>query len=494
VTAEISKMESQLKELEKQKMEAEKLKKEKDIREAARKTEELQAKLKARQLEQERLAKEKERKAKLEEEARRMEQEEAQKQDVRARQKAAEEARLNELRRKLAEEQTKVKEAKQEVMSLEMARKEVALLESKINKVKSFILSEKEKAINRLKEDYKPLKEKLNKPYPPKDQFETTDDFNLRVNKHWEKIRALNNRYLDDYNKIQNKYDTEISSRTKVFKDQIEELKNKEYSAGTFKVELRKYIADRALYVVKLSDPKGNTWFYFLPIEPRKARGLNERKELLKAQGYYLGIDNTNSFSRTILIDPILGKLPFDSGIKVIKLRSNYKKLKEDDVITILKRKGFYEKNWNKSGDFINQFESVNIKGDKVVIDLATGLMWHQSGSTVQLTLKKSKKWIKALNSRGYAGYQDWRLPTVEEGLSLMENSGKKDGFYIDPLFSREQRWIWTGDRIGSGEAWTVIFRSGIVSTVSVYGGSLSEGDYARINEAFYVRPVRSLK
>jgi len=85
----------------------------------------------------------------------------------------------------------------------------------------------------------------------------------------------------------------------------------------------------------------------------------------------------------------------------------------------MLKKRGFFASNWNKSGNFSNKYEAKTINGENVVIDNATGLMWHQSGSEKYMSYTKAKKWIDELNRRSYAGYRDWRLPTLEEaGLS----------------------------------------------------------------------------
>jgi len=67
------------------------------------------------------------------------------------------------------------------------------------------------------------------------------------------------------------------------------------------------------------------------------------------------------------------------SQVKV-GLRAVGKKLSPADVKSMLKQKGFFDKSWNKNGSFRNDFLPKNLQGDKVVIDLATGLMWHQSG------------------------------------------------------------------------------------------------------------------
>ena len=125
-----------------------------------------------------------------------------------------------------------------------------------------------------------------------------------------------------------------------------------------------------------------------------------------------------------------------------------------------------------------------------MVVDSATGLMWHQNGfseksfaygTSTFMRWDEAKEWVRNLNSRGYAGYHDWRLPTVEEAASLLESS-KSNGLYIDPVFSKKQEWIWTGDsKDGSEAAWDVSFYLGIVRWDDVY-------------YSFYVRPVRSMK
>jgi hypothetical protein len=129
-----------------------------------------------------------------------------------------------------------------------------------------------------------------------------------------------------------------------------------------------------------------------------------------------------------------------------------------------------------------HDYNLITIGGDKAVVDNATGLMWHQSGSDY-MKWKKAKKWIRKLNKRGYAGYQDWRLPTLEEAASLLE-SNKRNDLYIDPIFSKYHEHIWTGDsKAGSGAAYVVGFSNAVVN----WG-------YFNIYNRSYVRPVRSVK
>ena len=100
--------------------------------------------------------------------------------------------------------------------------------------------------------------------------------------------------------------------------------------------------------------------------------------------------------------------------------------------------------------------------GDKVVIDWASGLMWQQGGSIKEMSFAEAKTWIEHFNQTVHAGFRDWRLPTLEEAMSLMEPKLKKGGLHIDSVFERDQLWIWTCDAIGdTSYAWAVNFRLG---------------------------------
>ncbi len=136
-----------------------------------------------------------------------------------------------------------------------------------------------------------------------------------------------------------------------------------------------------------------------------------------------------------------------------------------------------------------NNYESKSINGGGVVIDHTTGLIWHQSGSEKEMDWPKAKQWVKDLNNKGYAGYSDWRLPTVEEAISLLEPNINANSLYIDPAFDAKQTGIWTGDENDSADyldgAWSVRFSGG-------YGGGNACWVYD--NAINHVRPIRSVK
>ena len=148
---------------------------------------------------------------------------------------------------------------------------------------------------------------------------------------------------------------------------------------------------------------------------------------------------------------------------KLFRSQRQPKKLSLNDVKAMLKKFNFFDSEWNKmSQGFKNQFEKQEKNGDIVLLDQASGLMWQQSGSPKIMTYKNVQKWIDDLNEKGYAGYTDWRLPTLEEAMSLMQPKENKDGLYIDQAFDSKQEWIWTVDKYKRGSAaWGVGFSHG---------------------------------
>ena len=73
-----------------------------------------------------------------------------------------------------------------------------------------------------------------------------------------------------------------------------------------------------------------------------------------------------------------------------------------------------------------------------------------------------AKKYIENLNAKDFAGLRDWRLPTLEEAMSLMEPEKKNGDLYIDPVFNKKQQWIGTADTVkGEPRAWIVYFDGG---------------------------------
>jgi hypothetical protein len=161
-----------------------------------------------------------------------------------------------------------------------------------------------------------------------------------------------------------------------------------------------------------------------------------------------------------------------------VNLRTSYRNLSvsEAESMPEIYIRKFDEWGFYGHSTIIHNYEKKSIKGGNVVIDHATGLMWLQSGSKEYMQWNAANGWVRKLNALKYAGYSDWRLPTIEEAASLLE-PGKTNALHIDPIFDEEQWGIWSGDKHG-GNTWSVYF-------------SLGNVRWRYKNR--YVRPVRSL-
>ena len=108
-----------------------------------------------------------------------------------------------------------------------------------------------------------------------------------------------------------------------------------------------------------------------------------------------------------------------------LKLRSDYMDLSQAELNTALQQ----------LGKPIVQFEQLEHGGEKVIIDFSSGLMWSLWNKP--MGFDKAKWWA----NRIYAGYSGWRLPTVEESLSLLQIDSSLYAGLAD--FA-----VWTGDGV----------------------------------------------
>ena len=69
---------------------------------------------------------------------------------------------------------------------------------------------------------------------------------------------------------------------------------------------------------------------------------------------------------------------------------------------------------------------------DKVaVLDQETGLMWQREASAEQMVWGDGAAYIEHLNTTGFAGFSDWRVPTRDELAGLIIR-GAPDGVELE--------------------------------------------------------------
>jgi hypothetical protein len=139
----------------------------------------------------------------------------------------------------------------------------------------------------------------------------------------------------------------------------------------------------------------------------------------------------------------------------------------------------FYCAGWNESGKGVAHLYETKVFHEALfVVDHATGLMWQRggSGSIVSGGLHGAENYVRGLNAKKSGGFADWRLPTLEEAMSLMTTrecgqpgetmvgDEKQKGLdHIDRVFEKAAAYfIWTADLESPGRGWVVYFWDGI--------------------------------
>jgi hypothetical protein len=195
---------------------------------------------------------------------------------------------------------------------------------------------------------------------------------------------------------------------------------------------------------------------------------------------------------------PKLAAIPKDvSGGRVSLRKEPMEISNEMKIINMLVEYNFFDNARNPLGAFVNELVDNN---DGTVTDKATGLMWQKSGSSSSLEKRAAKEYIKQMNRERFAGYSDWRMPTVEELASLLARS-RIGGVHMAPVFDKRQTNCWVADKCDSGYvdlegSWIVDFKQGQIlqATYKKPGIFPSPGpDYSK-NTTNYIKAVRSVK
>jgi len=146
-----------------------------------------------------------------------------------------------------------------------------------------------------------------------------------------------------------------------------------------------------------------------------------------------------------------------------------------------------YDHNQYVNNEYINIINEYVANGNGTVSDCATGLMWQISGAKKKLTYADAHNYVKQQNQTLFAGFNKWRLPTLDELASLIEvndndsyTNTQPNGLYINTIFNKKYDLCWSSDKTLDGKAWYLNYYSGGIECTEDYRDN-------------YVRLVRDL-
>jgi hypothetical protein len=153
-----------------------------------------------------------------------------------------------------------------------------------------------------------------------------------------------------------------------------------------------------------------------------------------------------------------------DATSATLALRNAGAMLTGDDVRAMLVQRNFFDAEWFPAGAGLDPvYEPSIIAGETVVVERRTGLMWQQASAGTQSGFADAAGRIAAMNASAYAGFTDWRLPTLEEAMSLLSPVRAEGGAHVAPVFvTSRSPFVWTADRTADGRHWVVYYYDAI--------------------------------
>ncbi|MBS3731262.1 MAG: DUF1566 domain-containing protein [Desulfobacterales bacterium] len=91
-----------------------------------------------------------------------------------------------------------------------------------------------------------------------------------------------------------------------------------------------------------------------------------------------------------------------------------------------------------------------------IVRDITHGLVWQQTGTRYPVEWKDAGAYIDALNKSGFAGFLTWRLPTIDELVTLIRRASILGDYCTAPVFEGGRDRLWSADRKSFTAAWFV--------------------------------------
>jgi serine/threonine protein kinase len=102
-----------------------------------------------------------------------------------------------------------------------------------------------------------------------------------------------------------------------------------------------------------------------------------------------------------------------------------------------------------------------SVRDEQTVLDKKTGLIWQRTGSACPVDRREADRLIAAWNAIRLGNISAWRLPTVNELLSLAPDPATPDSECLPSPFPANREWFWSCDRRSRETSWYVNTRFG---------------------------------
>lgn len=126
---------------------------------------------------------------------------------------------------------------------------------------------------------------------------------------------------------------------------------------------------------------------------------------------------------------------------------------------------------WRPAQQLATDFVSV---GENLVADQTNGLIWEQSGSAYPENVRQALLRIERMNRERFCGIGSWRIPNVEELLTLIASPSRFEMRCVAPLFDPLQKRLWSIDQKSATACWFVSLDIGFIGWLDMTGYAYS--------------------